>query len=82
MLTAEDAILQLLKEQEPGKTISPSQAAQRMDQENPKSQMDKIRKSAKRLYDRELIEVIRKGKSVDPHHVKGVVRYRLKSPMR
>ncbi len=79
MLTAEDAIIQLLQEQEPGKTISPSQAAQRMDAANPKLQMEKIRKSARRLYDREIIEVIRKGKPVDPHHVKGVVRYRLKS---
>ena len=78
MLTAEDAIIQLLQEQEPGKSISLSQAAQRMDAANPKSQMEKIRKSARRLHDREIIEIIRKGKPVDPHNVKGVVRYRLK----
>ena len=80
MLTAEDAILQLLRERGPGKSICPSEAARRMDAENFRPQMEKVRRAGRRLHDRGQIEVTRKGKAVDPHTVKGVIRYRLPSP--
>ncbi len=79
MLTAEDAILQLLQERGPEKSICPSEAARRLDAEDFRLQMEKVRKAGRRLHDRGMIEVTRKGKIVDPHTVKGVIRYRLKS---
>lgn len=81
-MTAEEAILSLLGEREAGKSICPSEAARRLaegadDPEAWRAKMHGVRKAGRALADAGRIEVLKKGKPVDPHTVKGVIRYRL-----
>jgi len=78
MSKARDAILILLEKRDPGKSICPSEAAKALSPDNWHPEMHKVREAGRALSDEGLIEVTRKGKPVDPHTVKGVIRYRLK----
>ncbi|GGY41772.1 DUF3253 domain-containing protein [Parvularcula lutaonensis] len=76
-----DAILSLLEEREPGKTICPSEAARRAAGEGAwRPLMKPVRQAGRELAAEGRIEVTKKGKPVDAETVKGVIRYRLKGP--
>jgi hypothetical protein len=77
-VTPEEAIMELLQARAPGKSICPSEAARRMSPDDWRPLMKQVREAGKQLADKGLIEVTRKGKAVDPHTVKGVIRFRLK----
>lgn len=70
--------MELLQARAPGKSICPSEAARRMSPDDWRPLMKQVREAGKQLADKGLIEVTRKGKAVDPHTVKGVIRFRLK----
>lgn len=75
-----DAILSLLAERDPGKSICPSEAARRVaGPEEWRSLMTAVRTEGRALAAEGLIEVTKKGKPVDPETVKGVIRFRLKT---
>ncbi|GGC98967.1 DUF3253 domain-containing protein [Aquisalinus flavus] len=78
MSNPRDAILTLLAQRDPGKSICPSEAAKALAPDNWQPEMHRVREAGRALSDEGLIEVTRKGKPVDPHTVKGVIRYRLK----
>jgi hypothetical protein len=80
IMSPEDAILAVLNERDPGKTICPSEAARRLAGEDAewRASMPKVRAAGRKLADDGRIEVLKKGKVVDPHTVKGVIRYRWK----
>lgn len=79
-------ILTLLSGQEPGRSISPMDAAKavaegrgrRDDSPDPwRRYMNAVRQQAVHLARQGRIEITRKGKPVDPNDFKGVVRLRL-----
>ena len=81
------AILTLLADAGPGKTISPAQAArtfaesQRQDNGPTdlwRRYLNAVRQQAIHLARSDRIEIIRKGKPVNPNNFKGVYRLRLK----
>ena len=71
------AILALLNERDPGKTICPSEVLSPEQKKDPRL-METVRESARRLADEGVIEITQKGEAVDPHHIKGPIRLRLK----
>lgn len=79
MNDAEQAILTVLRQRGSTKSICPSEAARIIAPEDWRAKMHAVREAGKVLSDQGQIDVLRKGKPVDPHSVKGVIRYRLKS---
>ena len=78
-MTFREAILSLLAERAPGKSICPSEAARRAaGDEAWRSVLAAVRAEGRVLAAEGLIEVTKKGKPVDPETVKGVIRFRLK----
>jgi hypothetical protein len=73
----EDAILELLRARDPGKTICPSEAARQL-ADDWRPLMDDVRAVGRRLADDEVIDVTQGGEVVDPHTARGPIRYRLK----
>jgi len=76
---AREAILELLRERDPGKTICPSEAARRLDGERFRELMPTVRAEAARLVDEGLIDVTQRGEVVDPHTARGAIRLRLRA---
>jgi hypothetical protein len=74
----QDAILDLLKERGPGRTICPSEAARRLDPENWRGLMDAVREAGSELAASGAIEICQGGSPVDPADARGPVRYRMK----
>jgi hypothetical protein len=75
---AEDAILALLADREPGKTICPSEAARVVaGPEGFRPRMSEVREAASRLVDRGEIEVTQKGRVIDLDSARGPIRLRL-----
>ena len=81
------AILTLLADAGPGKTISPAQAARTFAESQRQGNgptdlwrryLNAVRQQAIHLARSGRIEIIRKGKPVDPNNFKGVYRLRLK----
>lgn len=72
------AIMTLVQECAPGKTISPEQAAKAVSPENWNKLLKDVRHEAVRLAQSGQIGIYRKGKLVDPNDFKGV--YRLGAP--
>ena len=81
-------ILTLLTEMEPGKTLTPETAARRFAegrrrQNDPpelwRRYLNAVRQQAIHLARAGRIEILRKGKPVDPNDFKGVYRLRLKA---
>jgi len=73
----EDAIFGLLAEREPGKTISPSEAAQAVDPEAWRRLLPQVRATAVGLARQGRLVLTRKGRPADPDALKGVYRLRL-----
>ena len=71
----ETEILRLVSECGPDKSISPSDVARVMSLEW-RQKLSAVRRAATRLAAAGRIEILRKGKKVDPVDVKGVIRLR------
>jgi len=72
----ETAILDLLNQRDPGKTICPSEAARSVAPDGWRPLMEPTRAAARRLVARGEIVMTQRGKVVDPSRVKGAVRLR------
>ena len=76
---AETAILELLAERDPDKTICPSEAARVLGgDEDFRPVMEPVRDAARRLVDQNRIEVTQKGEPVDIDQAKGPIRLRIR----
>ena len=75
MVDAEQAILELLGQRGPGKTICPSEAARVLgDDDGFREHMDEVRAAAGRLRDRGEVEVTQRGRPVDAQSARGPIR--------
>jgi hypothetical protein len=74
----EAAIMDLLAQRGPGKTICPSEAARLLDPSGWKELMDRARAAAQRLVAQGEVVVTQRGKIVDPSHVKGPIRLKVR----
>lgn len=75
MADAERAILELLEQRDPGKTICPSEVARAMyGDDDFREHMDDVREAAASLRDRGVIEVTQRGRRVDPVTARGPIR--------
>jgi hypothetical protein len=81
---AEQAILTLVTERGPDKSICPTDAARRLSGNPPGDQwrasLSPIRLAAQRLAKAGKIEILRKGKPVAPEDARGVIRLRIATP--
>jgi hypothetical protein len=68
------AILDLVHDRGPGKTICPSEAARRLDPEAWRALMPAVREAAASLQAQGLIAVTQRGRPVDPLAAKGPIR--------
>ena len=76
----EEAILSLLADREPGKTICPSEAARKIaGPEDFRPHMHPVRDAARRLVAERRLEVTQGGKVVDLDSARGPIRLRLPS---
>lgn len=74
-IRARDAILELLGERDPGKTICPSEAARALaGQEDFRPLMEPVREAAAKLADEGRIEVTQSGEPVRVGEAKGPIR--------
>ena len=73
-----ERIMTLLKGENARNSISPTDVAKALDAEDWHSYLRPIRVAAAKLAKEGQIEILRKGKPVDPDEFKGVVRFRLK----
>lgn len=71
----EAKILALTEARGPDQSISPSEVAQALDEDWRKLMTD-VRRSAVRLAEAGHIDILRKGKPIDPASVRGVIRLR------
>lgn len=80
---AEQAILETLKSCDPGKSICPTQAARALAgnpaDESWRRSLAPVRLAAQRLARAGQIEILRKGKPIDPEVLHGVIRLRMVS---
>jgi hypothetical protein len=72
----EEAVLRLVHARGPDKSICPSEAARELAPEW-QTLMGPVRQAAIRLAQAGRIEILRKGKPVDPAGVRGVIRLRM-----
>lgn len=73
---ARRAILELLDQRAPGKTICPSEAARALSGEQFRDHMDLVRDAAWKLADEGAIEVTQHGEPVKRESVRGPIRLR------
>ncbi|MGA9659477.1 MAG: DUF3253 domain-containing protein [Asticcacaulis sp.] len=76
----EETLLGLLSQVRDGESISPNDAAKAIDAEGWRRELPKVRAVIIRLAREGRIEVLRKGKPVEPEGFKGVYRVRLAPP--
>lgn len=69
----EEAILALLQ-QRGDKTICPSEAARRVDAQGWRALLEPARQAARRLVARGEVEILQRGRRVDPSSAKGPIR--------
>lgn len=75
-----EAILALVAERGAEKSICPSEAARALDAEGWRSLMTRVRREAVHLAQEGRIEILRKGKPVDPGaEIRGVIRLRIRT---
>ncbi|MEM9560927.1 MAG: DUF2256 and DUF3253 domain-containing protein [Planctomycetota bacterium] len=74
----EQAVLDLLARRQGGASICPSEAARTVDEHAWRELMEPVRMAARRLVDAGRIEIIQRGRVVDPSTAKGPMRLRLK----
>lgn len=60
-----------------GRSIDPSEAAQRLAEANWRPLLGRVRRVAIAMAERGALEILRKGRPVAPDEVRGVVRFRL-----
>jgi hypothetical protein len=72
------AILELLRQRGPGKSICPSDAARAVAGEQFRPLMDQARSVAAELTDEGLLEVTRRGEVIHPRETRGAIRLRLR----
>ncbi len=77
---ASDAILDLLGQRDPGKTICPSEAARQVGGEGYRELMPEVRAAAARLVEEGVLEVTQRGRVVDLDTARGPIRLRLREP--
>lgn len=70
-------ILEILRTRGRGKTMCPSEVLAPQDKQNPEL-MEKVREAARGLVKRGEIEIVQKGKPVDPANLRGPIRLRLR----
>ncbi len=75
----EDAILRLLGERGPGKSICPSEAARAVGADGWRELMEPARCAARRLAHRDRLRITQGGREVDPAEFRGAIRLRLPS---
>ncbi len=73
----EAAILSLLAERDPGKSICPSDAARALDPQDWRGRLGQVRATAVGLARQGRLVITRHGKPADPDAFKGVYRLRL-----
>jgi len=79
----EAAILGLLAERDPGKTICPSEAARRVGGVDWREYMERSREAARRLAAERRIEILQRGEVRDPAEAfRGPIRLRAVGPDR
>lgn len=80
---AEQAILDMLTARGGHKSICPIEVAKALAGNPPdeswRQMLAPVKQAAQRLARAKQIEIIRKGKPIDPEHLHGVIRLRLKS---
>ena len=73
----EKAVLALLEKRSRDSTICPSEVARLYFEENSwREKMEEVRRAARRLVDQGEIQILQKGKVVDPSTAKGPIRLR------
>ncbi|MEU7427766.1 DUF3253 domain-containing protein [Streptomyces sp. NPDC040750] len=75
----EDAVLGLLDQRAPGKSVCPSDVARAVDRsagEGWRELMEPVRRAAARLAARGLVEITQHGSPVDPDTARGPIRIR------
>ncbi len=75
----EIAILSLVAERGVGKSIAPSEAAQALALDW-QTKLTAVRRAAIRLAEAGMIDILRKGKRVEPGEARGVIRLALPTP--
>ena len=73
----EEGILSLLRQRPPGATICPSEVARAASPDKWRALMEAVRCAARRLAERNRIEVTQGGHAVDPSSFRGPIRLRL-----
>ena len=73
----ESAIIELLEAREPGKSICPTDAAKRLEPDNWRRMIPRVRATAVGMMRQGRLVILKKGKPVDPDAFKGVIRLRL-----
>ena len=74
---AEETLLELLSQVRKGESISPNDVAKAISRENWQRELPKVRAVIVGLARQGRIELLRKGKPVDPEGIKGIYRVRL-----
>ena len=72
-----DTIIALCVARGAEKSICPSEVARALDERAWRSHLSRVRSVAAELARQGRIDILRKGKPIDPDHVKGVIRLRL-----
>jgi Protein of unknown function (DUF3253) len=73
----EAKIFEILRAREGGKTMCPSEVLSQPDKQNARK-MENVRKVARRLVAEGKIEIVQRGKVIDPNKIHGPIRLRLK----
>lgn len=76
----ESAIFETLAAVRPGASVTPEAVARRLDPEGWRRAIARVKAVAIGLARAGRLEILRKGKPVDPDQVKGVIRLRLPPP--
>ena len=74
----EAVILRLVDARGPDKSICPSEAARALDAVGWRSRLGEVRSASVRLARAGRIDILRKGKPIDPGEMRGVIRLRTK----
>lgn len=74
----QNTILQMATDRGTDKTICPSEVARALFGEQWRKHMDEVRAEAVELYKAGKVLMTQKGELVDPDHIKGPVRIRIK----
>lgn len=74
----ESTMLEMLRNRSRGASICPSEVAQATHPENWREHMESVRRAARRLVARGEVDVLQRGRVVDPDRARGPIRVRLR----